>query len=96
VISNLLSNVIRHTPHSGTIEVSVAHSYSQVRLEVADNGRESPPNFVQFAQAKRSADRAGGFGIGLPRLWQIFLYQQVAMLNYWFKHVLGRPWRQRP
>lgn len=29
-------------------------------------------------------------------LWQIFLYQQVAMLSYWFKHVLGQASKQRP
>ncbi len=29
-------------------------------------------------------------------LWQIFLYQQVAMLSYWFKHVWGQQSRLRP
>ena len=29
-------------------------------------------------------------------LWQIFLYQQVAMFSYWFKHVWGQPSKLRP
>lgn len=29
-------------------------------------------------------------------LWQIFLYQQVAMLSYWFRHVSGQPSRLSP
>ena len=71
VISNLLLNAIRYTPRGGKLEVSVAQCGSHVRLEVADNGEgiapELMPNlFVQFAQEKRSADRASGLGIGLP------------------------------
>lgn len=71
MLSNLLSNAIRYTPRGGTIEVSLALCDSHVRLEVADNGHgigpELMPNlFVQFAQEKRSADRTGGLGIGLP------------------------------
>lgn len=71
VISNLLLNAIRYTPRGGKIEVSVTQCGSHVRLEVADNGEgiapELMPNlFVQFAQEKRSADRASGLGIGLP------------------------------
>jgi PAS domain S-box-containing protein len=71
VVSNLLSNAIRYTPRGGTIEVSVARCAGRIRLEVKDNGEgiapELMPNlFVQFAQEKRSADRASGLGIGLP------------------------------
>jgi hypothetical protein len=29
-------------------------------------------------------------------LWQIFLYQQAAMLSYWFKHVSGQASKLRP
>ena len=29
-------------------------------------------------------------------LWQIFLYQQLAMLSYWFKHVWGQAPQLRP
>jgi len=71
VTSNLLSNAICYTPQGGAIEVSVAQCGSHVRLEVADTGEGIAPElmpklFVQFAQGKRSADRTGGLGIGLP------------------------------
>ena len=29
-------------------------------------------------------------------LWEILLYQQVAMISYWVKHVRGQPSRLRP
>lgn len=70
-ITNLLSNAIRYTPRGGIIEVAVGRCGEDIRVDVADNGEgiapELMPNlFEQFAQEKRSADRGGGLGVGLP------------------------------
>jgi signal transduction histidine kinase len=70
-ITNLLSNAIRYTPRGGVIEVEIARCGEDIRVDVSDNGEgiapELMPNlFEQFAQEKRSADRGGGLGVGLP------------------------------
>ena len=70
-ITNLLSNAIRYTPRGGVIDVGVARCDAAIRVHVADNGDgiapELMPNLFQhFAQEKRSVERSGGLGIGLP------------------------------
>jgi PAS domain S-box-containing protein len=70
-MTNLLSNAIRYTPRGGVIEAAVGSCDGDIRVDVSDNGDgiapELMPNlFEQFAQEKRSVDRGGGLGVGLP------------------------------
>ncbi|WOP15433.1 ATP-binding protein [Ottowia sp. SB7-C50] len=78
VVSNLLTNAARYTPHGGRVVASVrrdtdaARGRDDVVIEVADNGIGIPPEqlegiFDEFYQVTRQAsDRAhGGLGLGL-------------------------------
>lgn len=71
ILTNLLSNAAKYTPHGGNIHLTMQVEARQVRLHVADNGIGIPPDlrpriFDLFAQAERSPDRSqGGLGIGL-------------------------------
>ncbi len=71
LLTNLLTNAVRHSPAGGTVTVSGAATESGIRLEVSDQGPGIPPG-----QAERIFDRfyrvddargsgAGGTGLGL-------------------------------
>ncbi|MEO9872360.1 hybrid sensor histidine kinase/response regulator transcription factor [Ekhidna sp.] len=70
VLINLLSNAFKHTNPGGNIRLSVAHSNSNIALEVANDGLEIPKEyqekifgrFYQIGQTKRPVE---GSGIGL-------------------------------
>lgn len=72
VMSNLLSNALRHTPASGQVRISVhRQGASTALIHVADDGEGIPPDqlghiFERFyrGDAARSRDN-GGSGIGL-------------------------------
>ena len=72
VMSNLLSNALRHTPAGGQVRISVhRQGASTVLIHVADDGEGIPPDqlghiFERFyrGDAARSRDN-GGAGIGL-------------------------------
>jgi two-component system sensor histidine kinase BaeS len=66
VISNLLSNAIRHTPSSGSVHVAVSSAGDQVALTVTDTGEGIPPEllphvFERFVKGPNSQ----GSGLGL-------------------------------
>jgi signal transduction histidine kinase len=66
VISNLLSNAIRHTPAGGSIRVTVGSAPDQVTVAVADTGEGIPPDllghvFERFVKGPTST----GSGLGL-------------------------------
>jgi two-component system OmpR family sensor kinase len=77
VLSNLLSNAAKHTPHDSTVTVSVAAGSGSgtgipaVQLSVSDNGQGIPPDLVpelfeRFARGDSSRSRsAGSTGLGL-------------------------------
>lgn len=71
VISNLLSNSIRHTPHGGHIQITISQADDNVRLLLEDNGEgitqeHLPYIFERFYRADTSrSKRSGGGGIGL-------------------------------
>jgi signal transduction histidine kinase len=71
VLTNLLSNAVRHSTTGGTITVSALRDAAMVRFVVRDTGRgiaaEHLPNiFERFYRADASRSRAmGGSGVGL-------------------------------
>ncbi len=71
VLNNLLSNALAHTPHGGTITISVVEHGEQVCITVSDTGSGIPPEdlphvFDRFYRADPSRSRnRGGAGLGL-------------------------------
>lgn len=66
VISNLLSNAIRHTPSGGSVKVAVNSAAGQVTITVTDTGEGIPPDllphvFERFVKGPNSK----GSGLGL-------------------------------
>ncbi len=71
VVTNLLANAARYTPHKGVLTLTLSASQDQALLSVQDNGIGISPElaanvFEIFVQAKRSTDGVmGGLGLGL-------------------------------
>ncbi|MEZ4295965.1 MAG: HAMP domain-containing sensor histidine kinase [Polyangiaceae bacterium] len=71
VLSNLLSNALKHSPPGGTVTVEVAATAERVRVRVIDEGPGIPAEFRsrifgRFAQADTSSARKiAGAGLGL-------------------------------
>lgn len=71
VLSNFLSNAVRHTPQGKSIDIRVQHLDSTVRLEVENSGPPIPEEqqrkiWEVFYKADASRERAkGGTGLGL-------------------------------
>lgn len=71
VLSNLISNALRHTPDGGSICVGLSSTANQVFVTVHDSGGGIPADalphiFERFYRADRSRSRAeGGSGLGL-------------------------------
>ncbi len=71
ILTNLLSNALRHTPTGGKIRVQVEQRAAKINLTVHDSGpgipQESLPHiFERFYRADRSRSRSeGGTGLGL-------------------------------
>ena len=67
ILSNLLSNAVRHTPPGGLVAVTVAEESEHVRVDVRDTGAGIPPEDLPhvFERFYRGGDRSGGAGLGL-------------------------------
>lgn len=71
VLTNLLSNALRHTPPHGAVEVALSAVDQGVQVAVTDNGLgiasdELPHLFDRFYRSDRSRNRlTGGSGLGL-------------------------------
>jgi len=71
ILFNLVGNAIKFTPEHGSIEVSLEHDDSEVRLRVRDSGKGIdkellPHIFEPFVQGdSTSTRRYGGLGLGL-------------------------------
>lgn len=66
VLSNLISNALRHTPRGGRVTLAAAPREAAVRFEVADTGEGIPPGWHEriFERYVRLPGRSGG-GVGL-------------------------------
>ncbi|MFC1872049.1 sensor histidine kinase [Chloroflexota bacterium] len=77
VISNLLTNAIRHTPPGGSITVSIRRDEGQLVICVADTGegitlKDLPYVFERFYRSGSSRSRGeGGTGLGLAIVKQM-------------------------
>lgn len=71
VVSNLISNALKHTPQGGTVTVSISSDEQQAYLTVADTGKGIAPKdldhvFTRFYQTQKIESlSAMGTGIGL-------------------------------
>jgi signal transduction histidine kinase len=71
VLSNLVSNALRHTPPGGSVQVQAQRAGREVLVEVRDNGEGIQPEdlpfvFERFFRGEKSRNRAtGGAGLGL-------------------------------
>lgn len=71
VMTNLLSNAAKYSPHGGKVEVRLARENGMIRLSVTDHGPGMPASFhdkvfEKFSQADASDSRQkGGTGLGL-------------------------------
>ena len=71
VLSNLISNAVKFTPHGGRVDVRIARDGPSARIIVEDSGIGIAPEFVsqvfdRFRQAESTTRRAhGGLGLGL-------------------------------
>lgn len=70
VISNLLTNAIRHTPPGGSVRVSVGSAADQVTISVSDTGEGIPPDllphvFDRFVKGPQST--GSGLGLAIAR-----------------------------
>ncbi len=69
VLSNLLSNAIRHSPEDSTIEIAVAPQNGEVRFVVTDAGEGIAPEYQKaiFDRFFRvPGAQSGAAGLGLP------------------------------
>jgi two-component system, OmpR family, heavy metal sensor histidine kinase CusS len=69
-ISNLLSNALRHTPHSGLVEIEIEAADSSVVLRVMNTGPDIPAEqlprlFDRFYRADKSRTHVESDGAGL-------------------------------
>lgn len=77
VLSNLINNAAKFTPHGGHIEVSLQGEAEVAVLSVRDDGIGIAPGMLEsvfdmFAQVQRSHDHVGGgLGIGLTLVRQL-------------------------
>lgn len=70
VLTNLLSNALRHTPAGGTITMALSSSEEQVTIAVKDTGEGMPPEdvarmFDRFY--KGSTSRGSGLGLTIAK-----------------------------
>jgi len=71
VISNLITNALRHTPSGGFVQVTGSRSGNRVEVSVSDTGEgilegDIPLIFDRFYRGEKSRNRgSGGAGLGL-------------------------------
>jgi len=78
VLSNLISNAIRHTPQAGIISLETASTISGVRIAVRDTGQGIPAEdipfiFDRFWRGDKSRTERTNSGLGLAIAKQLIL-----------------------
>jgi PAS domain S-box-containing protein len=77
IIWNLLTNALKFTPKSGSVEVRLERIESHVELSISDTGQGIEPEFLphvfdRFLQSDSSSTRRhGGLGLGLSIVRQL-------------------------
>jgi signal transduction histidine kinase len=82
VLSNLISNAVRHTPDGGSVDVRAKVTEASVRIEVTDTGEGIAPEFRErifekFFQVPGA--RVGGSGLGLTIAKEVILAHEGQM-----------------
>jgi len=69
IVSNLLSNAVRHTPPGGLVAVSAVEDGEVVRIEVRDTGEGIPADVLPrvFERFVRGQDGGAGLGLALVK-----------------------------
>lgn len=70
ILGNLVSNAVRYSPESATIELAVCLRANEIVFSVTDEGPGIPPEerehvFDKFVRLRRDRDVPGGTGLGL-------------------------------
>ena len=70
VMQNLMDNALKFTPEKGTIKIRVQQKQKAIEVCIADTGNgisaeELPHIFERYHQAKKSAEKSNGAGLGL-------------------------------
>ena len=71
ILLNLVGNAVKFTPEHGSIEISLEHDDSEIRIRIRDNGKGIdskllPHIFEPFVQGDSTTTRRyGGLGVGL-------------------------------
>ena len=95
VVTNLLTNAIRHNPEGTRIGIAVYREFDTIYVFVADSGVLIPEGeaahlFEPFARGDRSRGSDGGSGLGLSIAakvvemhgWKLSLIQQPGIQHY--------------
>lgn len=72
IISNILSNSIKYTPHGGYVKLNLKEDGSNVIITITDNGEgisaeELPHIFTPFYQCKEQTGQGTGIGLSLVK-----------------------------
>ena len=70
VMQNLMDNALKFTPEKGTIKIRVQQNKKAIEVCISDTGNgiseeELPHIFERYHQAKKSAEKSNGAGLGL-------------------------------
>ncbi|MGK0364467.1 MAG: signal transduction histidine kinase [Saprospiraceae bacterium] len=70
VMQNLMDNALKFTPEKGTIKIRVQQKQNAIEVCIMDTGngiskKELPHIFERYHQAKKSAEKSNGAGLGL-------------------------------
>ncbi len=82
VITNLLTNAIRHNPKGSQILLAQTRQENKIIVVIADNGAQIPPElathlFEPFAMGDQSRNSKNGSGLGLS------IAHKIVALHGW-------------